>query len=125
MVLNEEPFIVVGVLPPDFQFLNADASFWAPSGVTPAYLTYRGSHSMRVLARVKPGVTETQAQAETAARMRKIARDVPGEADDLGAFVQPLLYLLGMDHKKLTYRFQGRDIRLTDVYGTPIPQIVA
>ena len=28
-----------------------------------------------------------------------------------------ILHLLGMDHEKLTYRFQGRDYRLTDVYG--------
>ena len=34
------------------------------------------------------------------------------------------LQLLGIDHKKLTYRFNGRDTRLTDVYGVPIPQIV-
>jgi len=36
-----------------------------------------------------------------------------------------MLQLLGIDHKKLTYRFNGRDMRLTDVYGIPIPQIVA
>jgi uncharacterized protein (DUF1501 family) len=35
-----------------------------------------------------------------------------------------LLHLMGVDHKKLTYRFNGRDMRLTDVYGTLIPQIV-
>ena len=34
------------------------------------------------------------------------------------------LHLLGLDHKKLTYRFNGRDMRLTDVYGNLIPQIV-
>jgi hypothetical protein len=34
-----------------------------------------------------------------------------------------ILHLLGIDHKKLTYRFNGRDMRLTDVYGTLIPQI--
>ena len=28
-----------------------------------------------------------------------------------------VLHLLGMDHKKLTYRYNGRDMRLTDVYG--------
>jgi hypothetical protein len=28
-----------------------------------------------------------------------------------------MLHLLGLDHKKLTYRFNGRDMRLTDVYG--------
>jgi len=36
-----------------------------------------------------------------------------------------MLHLLGIDHTKLTYRFSGRDIRLTDVYGHVIRDIVA
>ena len=36
-----------------------------------------------------------------------------------------MLHLLGMDHTELTYRYNGRDMRLTDVHGTLIPQIVA
>ena len=59
-----------------------------------------------------------------------------GSSDDWGykAGEQPIsyhdlhatmLHLLGLDHTKLTYRFNGRDMRLTDVYGTLIPQIVA
>ena len=36
-----------------------------------------------------------------------------------------LLHLLGLDHTKLTYRFSGRDIRLTDVYGEVIQQIIS
>ncbi|HCO25322.1 MAG TPA: hypothetical protein DIT97_20715, partial [Gimesia maris] len=28
-----------------------------------------------------------------------------------------MLHLLGLDHKKLTYQFAGRDFRLTDVHG--------
>jgi hypothetical protein len=35
-----------------------------------------------------------------------------------------LLHLLGIDHKKLTYYFNGRNMRLTDVHGELIPQIV-
>src|SRR5262249_27206799 len=35
-----------------------------------------------------------------------------------------LLHLLGIDHKRLTYRFGGRDIRLTDVYGEVIHEII-
>ena len=57
-----------------------------------------------------------------------------GASDEFGykAMEQPIsyhdlhatmLHLLGMDHTKLTYRFNGRDMRLTDVYGTLIPQI--
>jgi hypothetical protein len=36
-----------------------------------------------------------------------------------------LLHLLGFDHKKLTYRFQGRDFRLTDVHGNLVPEMLA
>jgi len=35
-----------------------------------------------------------------------------------------ILHLLGLDHTRLTYAYQGRQMRLTDVFGTPIPQIV-
>jgi hypothetical protein len=35
-----------------------------------------------------------------------------------------ILHLLGIDHKKLTYRFQGRDFRLTDVHGEVVKKII-
>jgi hypothetical protein len=35
------------------------------------------------------------------------------------------LHLLGIDHKKLTYRFQGRDFRLTDVHGNVVERLLA
>ena len=58
-----------------------------------------------------------------------------GESDEFGykAAIQPvnvhdlhatILHLIGMDHTKLTYHYQGRNMRLTDVYGEPIPQII-
>jgi hypothetical protein len=36
-----------------------------------------------------------------------------------------ILHLLGLDHEQLTYLFNGRDMRLTDVYGELIPQLVS
>ncbi len=36
-----------------------------------------------------------------------------------------LLQLLGIDHERLTYRFQGRDYRLTDVHGKVVKEIIA
>jgi hypothetical protein len=36
-----------------------------------------------------------------------------------------LLYLLGLDHEKLTYRYAGRDFRLTDVHGSVVKDILA
>jgi hypothetical protein len=36
-----------------------------------------------------------------------------------------MLHLLGIDHKRLTYRYAGRDFRLTDVYGNVVNDILA
>ncbi len=36
-----------------------------------------------------------------------------------------MLYLLGIDHERLTYKFQGRDYRLTDVHGRVVKDILA
>jgi hypothetical protein len=39
--------------------------------------------------------------------------------------VATVLYLLGLDHENLTYRYGGRDMRLTDVHGHVLNEIVA
>ncbi|MEC7696394.1 MAG: DUF1501 domain-containing protein, partial [Planctomycetota bacterium] len=36
-----------------------------------------------------------------------------------------MLHLLGIDHEKLTFRFSGRDMRLTDVHGHVVHDIIA
>jgi uncharacterized protein (DUF1501 family) len=40
-------------------------------------------------------------------------------------FHATMLHLLGVDHERLTYRFQGRDFRLTDVHGEVVQGILA
>jgi hypothetical protein len=46
----------------------------------------------------------------------------PIHVNDLHATI---LHLFGFDHLRLTYRFQGRDFRLTDVAGNVVPQLLA
>jgi hypothetical protein len=36
-----------------------------------------------------------------------------------------ILHLLGIDHRRLTYRYNGRNFRLTDVYGNVVREILA
>ncbi|WP_200974495.1 DUF1501 domain-containing protein [Echinicola sp. 20G] len=59
-----------------------------------------------------------------------------GETDEIGYYgikdrvhvhdlQATILHLLGMDHEKLTYQFQGRDFRLTDVHGNVFEKIIA
>jgi hypothetical protein len=59
-----------------------------------------------------------------------------GETDDFGYYAvkdkvhmhdlhATILHLLGIDHLRLTYRYAGRDFRLTDVYGEVVHGILA
>lgn len=59
-----------------------------------------------------------------------------GATDELGYMAQEnvvhihdlhatMLYLMGIDHERLTYRYQGRDFRLTDVAGHVVKDILA
>ena len=59
-----------------------------------------------------------------------------GRTDDFGFYAvenkvhvhdlhATILHQFGLDHTKLTYRFQGRDFRLTDVHGEVIRGILA
>jgi uncharacterized protein (DUF1501 family) len=59
-----------------------------------------------------------------------------GATDDYGYFAQEdkvhihdlhatILHLLGLNHEKLTYRYAGRDFRLTDVEGRVVKEIIA
>lgn len=40
-------------------------------------------------------------------------------------FQATLMHLLGIDHERLTYKFQGREFRLTDVHGRVVPELLA
>ena len=66
---------------------------------------------------ITPGVTV----GETDDLGYNITRD-PVDVHDLHA---TLLHLLGIEHEKLTYRFQGRDFRLTDVHGKVVRALIA
>jgi uncharacterized protein (DUF1501 family) len=66
---------------------------------------------------IKPGMT----YGESDDFSYNIARD-PVHVHDLHATI---LQTLGFDHERLTFRFQGRDFRLTDVHGTPVRPILA
>ena len=67
------------------------------------------------------GIRTGYVHGETDDFSYNIVKD-PVEVYDLNATI---LHLLGIDHTRLTYRFQGRDFRLTDVHGKVVKPILA
>jgi len=92
ILLNGEKHTVVGVMPAGFHFLENDVRLWVPMALDQEELANRGGHYLQVVARLKPGVVLSQAQADMSAIMRRIAKDHPEETFDgkLGAVVMPL-----------------------------------
>ena len=64
--LDGRTLTIVGIMPADFHFPDKDTEVWIPLAFSPDLLTEnnRGSHFLNVIARLKPGVTQAQAQAD-------------------------------------------------------------
>jgi putative ABC transport system permease protein len=80
IMVNDEPYEVIGVMPPEFSFMPArDIAMWMPSSF-PAWMRKNFSwHDAEVVARLEPGVALEQARASMAALSRQLtAKDFRG-----------------------------------------------
>ena len=66
---------------------------------------------------IKPGVT--------VGRTDDVGYNIVEDAVSVHDLHATILNRMGLDHKQLTYRFQGRDFRLTDVEGEVVPKLLA
>jgi len=86
---------VVGVMPPDFQPLlspnNKRVDVWRPLGYEGEQPPIcRSCRHLRTVARMRPGVTQAQAQAELATIQQRIVTDHPSDYSAAGVALQPL-----------------------------------
>jgi putative ABC transport system permease protein len=79
-------------MPASFQYFEKDARIWVPIALDQEDWANRGGHFLAVVARLKPGVSVSRAQADMNAIMRRIAVDHPAETMEgkLGAVVLPM-----------------------------------
>jgi putative ABC transport system permease protein len=108
ITLDDRPHMVIGVMPADFRFPDADQELWMPMAFEPAEAAGRGDHYLRVVARLKPGVTIGQAQTQMSAIAARLESQyprtntgqgvalVPLHEELVGDFRRPLLILLAV-----------------------------
>jgi len=97
ITLDNESYTVVGVLPTDFRFGSAASDFqarsqpdiWVPLALDPQKLQ-RNSHTLSVIARLKPGVKLVQAQAELNVIAANLAQQYPENNKEIGIVAVPL-----------------------------------
>jgi putative ABC transport system permease protein len=94
LMLDAKPHTVVGVLPrwlkyPGLQLPPNGADIWIPFLVSPSQ-NLRGFANLRLVGRLKPGITLTQAQADVDLIARRLEQQYPQDNTNLGISVIPL-----------------------------------
>jgi predicted permease len=89
IILNGEPYHVVGVMPPNFKFPSW-ANLWVPMAWTDEKRAVRGNHNYSVIGRLKPGIDIRAAQSELSAISTRLEQLYPEDDKGWGATIIPL-----------------------------------
>jgi putative ABC transport system permease protein len=105
--IGGEKYTVAGVMPPSMQFPSPSAELWVPLVFSDSQRAARGQHAFNTVARLKPGVSLEQAQAQMSTIGRILEQQYPAQQEGRGVtlslvqeeavqYVRPaLLILLG------------------------------
>ncbi|HWO01097.1 MAG TPA: ABC transporter permease, partial [Blastocatellia bacterium] len=93
LTLGGKHYTVAGVMPEGFQFpIGSDpVDMWSTVAIDSEMFEQRGAHYMRVIARLKPGITLAQAQAEMDGIAGNLERQYPDENSHRGVNLVPAL----------------------------------
>ncbi len=75
--LNDQPYTVIGVMPPNFKFPSATAEVWAPLVPDPKFAVSRGNNQYFCVARMKTGVKMESAQSQMTTISARISKQYP------------------------------------------------
>ena len=101
------PYTVLGVMPKNFDPLLSRSELWIPEAFNQQKLADHDNHYLDIIARLKPGITISQAQSELnviAARQQKL---YPIDDKERGFRVTPLVSILLGDHRMVLFTMLG------------------
>lgn len=90
ILLDGEDYTVIGVMPPGFRFPDQNDQLYVPLALTDQQLANHGSHYLRVVARLKAGVTLAQAQSEMSLIGGRLTEQHPESNTGVGVKLIPL-----------------------------------
>ena len=106
ITLNGKPYTIIGVMPESFDFPSPDTRLWVPADLdAPFFTEHPDAHFLRVLGRIKPGISRERLQAEIDVLGKRVSD--PNDKTDRRFFAlslkemisgelrNPLLVLLG------------------------------
>lgn len=124
ITLDETPHVVVGVMPPTFQFPSRDTGFWTPLVFNPDAYEDRGNVFLRVVARLAPGVTADSARAELNVIAAALAQAFPEANAKTGATVVTMRDEVGRQSRSMVYVMAGASVCLLLLACTNLASLV-
>jgi len=115
IVLNNEPFTVIGIMPQGFRFPFDEVEVWMPHHTWPVYrdqlsqgaVAQRSNGLVGPLARMRPGVRLEAARAELEAIAARLAAEYPEGGEKRGVAVRPLRDVVVSDVKQMVLVLLG------------------
>ncbi|HKG59361.1 MAG TPA: ABC transporter permease [Pyrinomonadaceae bacterium] len=108
ITLDEEPFIIIGVLPQNFHFAPVEnAEFWSTVNTGWGCFKIRSCHNLQGIARLKDGVSEQAALADVTRIAKELEAPYPASNRDVGATVAPLSEIIVGDVKPILLLLLG------------------
>jgi putative ABC transport system permease protein len=94
LALNDQPYTVVGVMPKEFAFPHDVTDIWTPLGIPPEVATSRTLHRLRVVGRLRDGVTIREAEVDMGLVSRRLGERYPDTDAGWDVALQPVRDLL-------------------------------
>lgn len=91
LTLSGRSYTVIGIMPPDFEFLRADIELWVPMAFTAEELDNHDSHYLRTDARLKDGVSLEQARTEMRTIASQLEQEFPESNTGWSVTVTPMI----------------------------------
>jgi predicted permease len=107
VVLNDLPFQIIGVMPPGFSFPQREAQFWTAMRFRAADFEDRANWYLYGIARLRPGVSVDDAQAELSVIAAQLERQYPAENKNKGATVADLRVDISRQSRLLLLALSG------------------
>jgi len=110
LLLDNTPHTVIGVMPHDFRFPSRDARFWIPLPLADEDFADRGNDYLRVVARLKGGVSIDAARAEVSLVAARLAQQYPDSNAHVGANLLRMRDEVGSQSRLLVLALAGAAI---------------
>ena len=111
ILLNGEPYEVIGVMPREYQYPSAEFELWTPLYIPTDEIVHGMNNQYLCVWRLKPGVTVEQARAEFSQMMQRFAQEHPigpfSSADAETALVERLLQSDAFQIRRTLYALMG------------------